>query len=138
MVRKMLTRLVAITLIAVGATAAVQSPALAVGGCANNNVTLNACVDFGSYGHGVVRADFYLDRPADASVHHYNVWFVIDGYWYGAASGTFGGTGRYCCWYKTYDNLPNTYNSARTVVDVWTNWGALHMSVSSPTINFWS
>lgn len=138
MVRRIIQGLLAITLATVGLTAAVQSPAMAIGGCTTNNVTLSACIDYGSHGHGRARADFYMYRTPDSSTYRYVVYIVFNGNYNEVARGNFTRTGRHCCWYKTIDNLPNTYNSAKTVVSVFTSSGALHMAVSSPTINFWS
>ncbi len=138
MVRRILQCLLAVTLATAGLTVAAQSPAMAIGGCSTNNVTLSSCVDYGSHGHGRVRADFYLNRTPDSSVYRYVVYLVLNGNYYEVGRGNFTSTGRHCCWYRTIDNLPNTYNSARTVVSVFTSSGNLHMAVSSPTINFWS
>lgn len=138
MVRRLLRGLLVVTLATAGLTVAAQSPAMAIGGCSTNNVTLSSCVDYGSHGHGRARADFYLNRTPDSSVYRYVVYLVFNGTYHEVGRGYFGSTGRYCCWYRTIDNLPNTYNSARTVVSVFTSSGSLHMAVSSPTIYFWS
>jgi hypothetical protein len=138
MVRRILQGLLAVTLATAGLTVAVQSPAMAVGGCSTNNVTVSSCVNYGSHGHGRARADFYLNRRPDSSIQRYVVYLVFNGHYAEVGRGNFASTGHHCCWYRTLDNLPNTYNSAKTVVSIFTRSGDLHMSVSSPTINFWS
>lgn len=138
MVRRILRGLLVATLATVGLIVAVPSPAMAIGGCTTNNVTLSSCIDYGSHGHGTARADFYLNRTPDSSVYRYVVYIVLNGTYHEVGRGNFTSTGRYCCWTKTIDHSPNTNNSARTVVSVFTSSGNLHMAVSSPTINFWS
>jgi hypothetical protein len=137
MVRRILQGLLAVTLATAGLMA-VQSPAMAIGGCSTNNVTIDSCIDFGSYGEGRARADFYLNRTPDRSVYRYVVYIVINGGYTEVGRGNFSHTGRHCCYYRTLDNLPNTYNSARTVISVFTSDDTLHMAVTSPTIHFWS
>jgi hypothetical protein len=139
MIRRVLGTLLAITLATAGLTAIAQTPALAaVGGCSTNNVTISACINFGDAGGNKVRADFYLNRAVDHSVNHFDLEIIINGHRYDLAYQNFDHQGRYCCWTKTWDNLPDTNNTAYTQMRVWTADApsVLHMTVYSPTIRF--
>lgn len=135
MVRRVFQGLAALVLVTVGLVGFNATPAFAAGGCNNANVTLKPCVNFGANGDNV-RADFYLDRTPDSSVHHYTVYLVVNGTSYNVGSGTFSGTGRYCCWYRGTHNSSLTAFHVYTSVRVYTSTGVLHMTVNSPTINY--
>jgi hypothetical protein len=137
MVRRLIQAFVALALVTVGLTAVAATPASAAwGGCNNANVTLKPCVNFGANGDNV-RADFYLDRTPDSSVHHYKVYLVENGVFRVGATGTFDHTGRYCCWYWNTHSSSGTYvYHVYTRVYVYTSSGAVHMIVDSPTANY--
>jgi hypothetical protein len=123
--------------LAAGSVAVIQTPAhAAAGACATGgNSTIRACVNYGDSGANI-RADFYLLVPATSYIHTYRVSINVNGAWYNLGGGTFGGTGRYCCWYKSWTNLPQITNRAYTRIYIFKADGILNYTVSSPTITF--
>jgi hypothetical protein len=137
MARRLIQVFVALALVTVGLAAIVTSPTSPVwGGCNNANVALKPCVNFGADG-GNVRADFYLGRTPDPSVHHYKVYLVVNGVSRVGATGTFDHTGRYCCWYwDTHSSIGTSAYKVYTRVYVYTSSGAQHMVVDSPAAKY--
>ncbi|GIH04180.1 hypothetical protein Rhe02_22470 [Rhizocola hellebori] len=120
-----------------GSTVALAAPASAAwGGCDNANGTVSACVNFGDNGNSV-RADFYFKKVPDSSYYTYYVWIFVDGYGQLMASNqrlTY--TGRYCCWTRPTDSLPNRIYRVFVQVAIYTSSGVYHTGSISPTITY--
>ncbi len=136
--RRRVARVLIIATMVTGTAFATATPALAsVGGCEDSNPTVTACVNFGDSGNNL-RADFYFKKPPDSSYWTYYVWTYVNGYGQMMASGHIDHSGRYCCWYRATDSLPNIRYSAYTVVSIYTQWGSYHTGSISPTIVYWN
>lgn len=135
-VQRLVRFLFAAMLVVGGFTFATATPAMAVGGCSTNNVTLNACFDYG--GGSNARADFYLERTPDSSVYYYRLAMVVNGTTYMKVNSLtrFTTTGRYCCWTHHVDGYPNRAQQGFTRVWVYKSNGGLHFTQDSPTIRF--
>jgi hypothetical protein len=131
--------LLAVVLMSGAAVVAAEAPAFAAGAC-SGHPNVNPCVNYGDSGANKVRADFYLNTGPNFYLYYYDVVIFINGtaYWKTSGFTPLGSQGRKCCWYQTYDNLPNTYNSAFTRVNIYRQDHQYYMTVNSPTINFWS
>ncbi len=124
-----------IALMAGGTTVIAATPASAVPGGCNGWNPVSACIDWGYYNNRV-RADFYMNRAPDSSYYRYEVFINVNGNHYLVGSGPMDHTGRYCCWYRPTDSLPNIWYTVYSQIDVYTSWGALHIRSTSPTIRY--
>jgi hypothetical protein len=134
--KKILTYVAAAAMAATGLAVATASPAFAAGGCSStSNPTIATCVNHGDDGNST-RGDFYIYRTPDTSIWTYKASFVVNGVEGSTrASGRITRTGRWCCTYTSLATLPISTKTVKNRVRLYTQSGALHMTVDSPTIS---
>ncbi len=138
LMQRVLRGLVVIGLVTAGSTLVNASAAYAaIGGC-NNYDTTSACINFGHDGN-YVRADFYQNRQPGQAYYSYKVYIIVNGNTYFRGEGILDHTGRYCCWTRLTDALPNILYTVQSRIDVFSYPGnALHIRSESPVIQYYN
>ena len=134
MFKRILRTSVVAVVMALAAVAVVESPAFAVGGCNHQFKPLGPCIDY--QGGTQARADFYLNVAPSDTYHSFRVAIVSNGsvQWLNLKA-DFTGTGRYCCWYRSVDSMPDSWHTVFTRVNIYNSVGSLVDTVDSPSIN---